>query len=74
VDGVSGPEVRWPCAKGYHADVMIPEFIRRPLKGMRTGLGRFVLRMVKLAGISVAATFVFLVLDATLLRGVESET
>jgi hypothetical protein len=53
---------------------MFPEFIRRPLKGMSTGLGRFVLRVVKLAGISVIATFVFLVLDAVLLRGVERKT
>lgn len=42
--------------------------------GMSTGLGRFVLRVLKLAGISVVAAFVLLVLDATLLRGVKRET
>jgi len=57
----------------YDAPVTIPDFLRRPLKGMATGLGRFVLRVVKLAVLTALTGFVLLVLDALLLRGVRRE-
>ncbi|MGE5595086.1 MAG: hypothetical protein ACM3S1_03510 [Hyphomicrobiales bacterium] len=45
----------------------VPEFIRKPLKGMGTGLGRFVLKIVRLGLIGAAVTAVLIVLDSLLL-------
>ncbi len=51
----------------------VPGFIRQPLKGMGTALGRFVTRVLQAAVGAVVAFFILLVLDALLLRDVRRE-
>jgi len=51
----------------------VPDFIRQPLKGMGTALGRFVTRVFQVAVASVVVSFVLLVLDALLLDDVRRE-
>ncbi|MCC7364249.1 MAG: hypothetical protein IT303_07730 [Dehalococcoidia bacterium] len=46
---------------------MAATFITKPLRGMGTGLGRFVLLVLKLGGFAVAAAALILVLDRILL-------
>ena len=52
----------------------VPKFIAKPLHGMGTGLGRFVLKLLKLAVAAVVTLVVFVLLDRVLLPdGIEDE-
>ena len=52
----------------------VPSFIREPLKGIGSGLGRLVLALLKATALTAAAAAAFVLLDRILLPdGIEDE-